>query len=107
MGDARWTRERVRHAASLLRYGRNPAATVYGSIGTDFFLTIAPGWLNLGLWEGDGTDPAEAEVAPKRLVERLAVGLPRGGLILDVGNGLGVQDPVIAEVTGARRLTAL
>jgi MPBQ/MSBQ methyltransferase len=107
MDDARWNRERLRHAASMLRYGRSPAATVYRSIGTDFFLALAPGWLNLGLWEGDGTDPAEARVAPRRLVERLAAELPRGGRILDVGNGLGVQDPVIAEVTGARRLTAV
>jgi len=107
MGDTRWTPERLRHVASMLRYGRNPAATVYRSIGTDFFLVIAPGWLNLGLWEGDGSDPAEARIAPRRLVERLATDLPRGGKILDVGNGLGVQDPVIAEVTGARRLTAV
>jgi ubiquinone/menaquinone biosynthesis C-methylase UbiE len=107
MGDARWTPERLRHVASMIRYGRNPAATVYRSIGTDFFLALAPGWLNLGLWEGDGSDPAEALIAPQRLVERLASELPRGGDLLDVGNGLGVQDPVIAEVTGARRLTAV
>jgi erythromycin 3''-O-methyltransferase len=107
MDDPSWTRDRLRHAASMLHYGRNPAATVYRSIGTDFFLALAPGWLNLGLWEGDGSDPGEALVAPRRLVERLASDLPRGGEILDVGNGLGVQDPVIAEVTGARRLTAV
>jgi cyclopropane fatty-acyl-phospholipid synthase-like methyltransferase len=107
MGDVRWTRERLVHAASMLRFGRNPAATVYRSIGTDFFLAISPGWLNLGLWEGDGSDPSEAGIAPRRLVERLAADLPRGGRILDVGNGLGVQDRVIAEVTGARRLTAV
>lgn len=107
MDAERWSRERLRHVASMLRYGRNPASTVYDSIGTDFFLALAPGWLNLGLWEGDGTDPAEALVAPRRLVERMAADLPRGGDILDVGNGLGVQEPVIAEVTGARRLTAV
>ena len=44
----------------MLRYGRNPAATVYDSIGPDFFLALDEGWLNLGLWEGDGADPAEA-----------------------------------------------
>jgi SAM-dependent methyltransferase len=97
----------VRHAISTLRYGRNPAATVYESLGTDFVLALAPGWLNLGLWEGDGSDPTEALEAPRNLVSRLASDLPSGGEILDVGNGLGVQDPVIAEVAGARRLTAV
>lgn len=107
MADPGWTPARLRHAASMLRYGRNPAATVYDSIGTDFFLALAPGWLNLGLWEGDGSDPAEALVAPRRLVERLAAELPRGGDVLDVGNGLGLQDPVIGEVSAARSLTAV
>ena len=107
MTQPQWTPERVRHALSTLRYGRNPTATVYESIGTDFALALAPGWLNLGLWTGDGSDPEEALVAPRRLVERLAADLPVGGEILDVGNGLGVQDPVIAEVAGARRLTAV
>ena len=51
------TRENLRHAVAMLRYGANPAATVYDSIGPDFFLALAPGWLNLGLWEGDGGDP--------------------------------------------------
>jgi hypothetical protein len=67
-----WTRENLRHAIGMLRYGTNPAATVYDSIGPDFFLALAPGWLNLGLWEGDGGDPNEAPVAVRRLVERLA-----------------------------------
>jgi SAM-dependent methyltransferase len=107
MSEPRWNAERARHAISVLRYGPNPAATVYESIGTDLFLAVAPGWLNLGLWEGDGTDAGEALVAPRRLVERLAGELPAGGDVLDVGNGLGVQDPVIAEVTGARRLIAV
>ena len=102
-----WTTENVRHALAMLRYGRNPAATVYDSIGPDFFLALAPGWLNLGLWEGDGGDPDEAAVAVRRLVERLAGGLPAGGDVLDVGNGLGAQDPVIAEVAEARSLTAV
>ena len=54
MAPTSWTRENVRHAASLFRYDRHPAATVYDSLGDDFFLALAPGWLNLGLWEGDG-----------------------------------------------------
>jgi microcystin synthetase protein McyJ len=104
---AGWTRENLRHAIAMLRYGANPAATVYDSIGPDFFLALAPGWLNLGLWEGDGGDPGEAPVAVRRLVERLAVDLPAGGDVLDVANGLAAQDPVIAEVAHPRSLTAV
>jgi erythromycin 3''-O-methyltransferase len=102
-----WTREHLIHAARLLKQGRNPAAAVYDSIGPDFFLALDEGWLNLGLWEGDGSDPAEAPVAVRRLVETLAADLPRGETILDVGNGLGAQDPVIARVAGASRLIVL
>ena len=102
-----WTREHLIHAARLLKQGRNPAAAVYDSIGPDFFLALDEGWLNLGLWEGDGSDPAEAPVAVRRLVETLAADLPRGGTILDVGNGLGAQDPVIARVAEPSRLVAL
>jgi SAM-dependent methyltransferase len=102
-----WTRENLRHALAMLRYGPNPAATVYDSIGNDFFLALAPGWLNLGLWEGDGSDPGEAPLAVRRLVERLAADLPDGGDVLDVGNGLGEQDPVIAAVVAPRSLAAL
>jgi SAM-dependent methyltransferase len=102
-----WTRENLRHAIAMLRYGANPAATVYDSIGPDFFLALAPGWLNLGLWEGDGGDPEEAPVAVRRLVERLAADLPAGGDVLDVANGLAAQDPVIAEVAHPRSLTAV
>jgi len=91
----------------MLHYGRQPTSTVYDSLGTDFFLALAPGWLNLGLWEGDGTDPAEAPVAVRRLVERLAGDLPQQGDVLDVGNGLAEQDPVIAAVAATRSLTAL
>jgi SAM-dependent methyltransferase len=104
---SRWTRENLRHVGSMFRYGPYPAATVYESIGPDFFLALAPGWLNLGLWEGDGTDPAEAPMAVRRLVERLAHDLPAGGAILDVGNGLGAQDPVIADVVKPSLLVAL
>jgi SAM-dependent methyltransferase len=96
----------LRHVLTFLRQGRNAAAAVYDSIGPDFFLALAPGWLNLGLWEGEG-DEEEAPVAVGRLVERLANGLPRGGAILDVGNGLGVQDTVIAQVVRPARLVAL
>jgi len=102
-----WTRERLRHAATFLVQGRNPAATVYDSIGADFFLALDEGWLNLGLWEGDGSDAAEAPVAVRRLVETLAAELPRDGSILDVGNGLGVQDPLIARIAAPSRLVAL
>lgn len=102
-----WRVEHLRHAATVVRRGRNPAAAVYDSIGPDFFLALDEGWLNLGLWEGDGTDPAEAPLAVRRLVRRVAEGLPVGGAVLDVGNGLGAQDPLIAEVARPRRLVAL
>jgi SAM-dependent methyltransferase len=91
----------------MLRYGRHPAATVYDSIGEDFFLALAPGWLNLGLWEGDGSDPAEAPIAVRRLVETLAAALPTGAAVLDVGNGLAAQDPLISRVAETKRLVAL
>ena len=91
----------------MVRYGRHPAVTVYDSIGEEFFVALAPGWLNLGLWEGDGSDPAEAPVAVRRLVETLARELPKGADVLDVGNGLAAQDPVIAGVAETRRLVAL
>jgi SAM-dependent methyltransferase len=102
-----WTREHARHAFALVKQGRNPAATVYDSLGSGFFLALDEGWLNLGLWEGDGTDPAEAPVAVRRLVHTLAEPLPKGGTILDVGNGLAAQDPLIAEVSRSQRLLAL
>jgi SAM-dependent methyltransferase len=92
---------------AMLRFGRRPAATVYDSIGPDFFLALDHGWLNLGLWEGDGSDPGEAPAAVRRLVRRLAADLPRGGDVLDVGNGLAAQDPLIADVASPRSLTAL
>ena len=107
MTKAGWTRENLRHGAAMLRYGRYPAATVYDSIGDDFFMALAPGWLNLGLWEGDGRDPAEAPVAVRRLVETVAAALPKGSAVLDVGNGLAAQDPVIADVAATRSLVAL
>ncbi len=107
MEKTTWTRENVRHVVSMARFGRHPAATVYDSIGDHFFLALAPGWLNLGLWDGDGSDPAEASIAVRRLVERLAGWLPQGGRVLDVGNGLAVQDPVIADVARTSGLVAV
>jgi SAM-dependent methyltransferase len=101
-----WTRQKLRHALGLLKQGRNPAATVYDSIGSDFFLAVAPKWLNLGLWDGPGTEP-EAPVAVRRLVAALAEELPTDGVVLDVGNGLGVQDVVIAEIAKPRTLIAM
>jgi MPBQ/MSBQ methyltransferase len=100
------TPSNLRHIFRLFHFGRRPAVTVYESIGDDFFLAPAPGWLNLGWWEGDG-DEAEAAQAPARLVERMAEALPRGGAILDVANGLGAQDPVIARVARPRLLVAV
>jgi SAM-dependent methyltransferase len=101
------TRENLLHVAALFRQGARPAATVYDSIGSSFFLALDEGWLNLGLWEGDGSDPLEAPVAVRRLVRTLAEPLPKGGVVLDVGNGLGVQDALIAEVARPKRLIAV
>jgi erythromycin 3''-O-methyltransferase len=107
MAGSNWTRENVRHAMGFVfGYGANPAARVYESIGEDFPLAPAPGWLNLGLWEGPGTEE-EAPHAVRRLVERVASPLPTGGTVVDVGNGLGAQDPVIAEVARPARLVAV
>ena len=103
---AGWTGQHVRHAATMVRQGANPAARVYESIGADFFLAVAPGWLNLGLWEGAGSEE-EAEAACRRLVATLASPLPAGGVVVDVGNGLGTQEPLIARVARPRRLVAV
>ena len=103
----RITPANLRHVGALLRQGRRPAAAVYESIGPDFFLALDQGWLNLGLWEGLGDDPAEAPTAVRRLVGRLAEPLPRGGDLLDVGNGLGAQDELLAETLTPRRLVAI
>ena len=67
---------------------------------------LPPGWLNLGLWEGPGSE-AEAEDACRRLVTTLASALPAGGVILDAGNGLGTQDPLIAGMVRPRLLVAV
>jgi SAM-dependent methyltransferase len=101
-----WTSQHVRHVGEIFKQGRNPAARVYESIGSDCFLALAPGWLNLGLWDGPGTED-EAEHACRRLVETIAAALPAGGVIVDVGNGLGTQDPVITDVARPRRLVAV
>lgn len=100
------TARHVRHAAAMLRQGRNPAARVYESIGPDFFLALAPGWLNLGLWEGPGSED-EAEAACRRLAGTLASALPADGAVADVGNGLGTQDRLIAGLVRPRRLVAV
>ena len=100
------TRENLRHLGRLVRPGPRPVPAVYESLGEDFFLALAPGWLNLGWWDGEGTEE-EAARAPERLVEMLADPLPRGGSILDVANGLGAQDPVIARVVEPRFLAAV
>jgi SAM-dependent methyltransferase len=101
-----WTSHHVRHVREIVKQGRNPAARVYESIGSDFFLALAPGWLNLGLWQGPGRED-EAEAACRRLVETMASALPAGGVTLDIGNGLGTQDPLIAEMVRPRRLVAV
>jgi SAM-dependent methyltransferase len=101
-----WTSQHVRHVAEMVRQGRNPVARVYESIGSDFFLALAPGWLNLGLWEGHGSED-EAEDACRRLVGTLASALPTGGVVVDVGNGLGIQDPLIAQTVHPRRMVAV
>src|SRR5919106_1369435 len=90
----------------MFRLGTRPAVTVYESLGTDFFLAPAPGWLTRGGWGGGGSEGG-APRAPGRLVEILAEPLPRGGAVLDVANGLGAQDPVIARVTVPRLLVAV
>src|SRR3954465_9027276 len=102
-----WTAHNPRHALSMLRFGTNPAATVYDSIGPRFFLALDDGWLNLGLWEGNGGAPAEGPAAVRRRGRGRASELPTRGDVLDVGNGLGAQDVVIAEATEARSLTGL
>ena len=103
-----WTGEHMRHAAEMVRQGRNPAARVYQSIGSEFFLAPAPGWLNLGLWDGDGAvseDRARARMPSAG--GHAGVRAPAGGVIVDAGNGLGVQDRLIAELVRPRRLVAV
>jgi SAM-dependent methyltransferase len=101
-----WTGQHARHAAAMVVRGANPAARVYESIGPDFFLAVAPGWLNLGLWDGPGSED-EAGAACRRLVTTLASRLPAAAVVVDVGSGLGTQDPVIAETIHPRRLVAV
>ncbi len=108
MAQPGWTSRNLRHAATMLWRGNNPAAAVYDSLGSDFFLALDDGWLNLGLWEeGDGSDRTEASAAVRRLVATLAADLPVGRTILDVGNGLGEQDQLIADIANPQTLIAL
>ena len=100
------SRANLRHLVSLVRLGSNPAATVYDSLGGDFFLSPAPGWLNLGLWDGQG-DSSEAEDAVVRLASVLATELPRNSDIVDIANGLGAQDLVVRSVAQPRSLVAV
>src|SRR5215472_14134225 len=100
-----WTGQHLRHVTGMVRQGSNPAARVYESIGSECFLALAPGWLNLGLWDGPGTE-AEAGAACRRLVQTVASALPAGGVIVDVGNGLGTQRRLIAENIAEWQLAA-
>jgi SAM-dependent methyltransferase len=100
------TRGNLRHLWGLVKQSSNPAATVYDSLGSEFFLSPAPGWLNLGLWEGAGEE-TEADTAVRRLVQTVAAELPSKGAVLDVGNDLGAQEPVIAEVASPATLVAV
>jgi hypothetical protein len=72
-----WTIQHARHAAAMVKQDGNPAARVYESIGSDCFLALSPGWLNLGLWEGPGSG-SEAEAVCRRMVQTLALALPAG-----------------------------
>jgi len=104
--QAGWTSRHLRHVAAIFRQDQNPAARVYESIGSNCFLAPAPGWLNLGLWEGSGSEE-EADTACCRLVQTVAAALPEAGVVLDVRNGLGTQDPVIVKVLRPRKLIAV
>jgi hypothetical protein len=73
-----WIGEHGRHVGEIVRQGRDPAGRVYESIGPDFFLALSPGWLNLGPWDGTGSE-GEAETVCRRLVATLASD-PRPGL---------------------------
>lgn len=102
-----WSPQNFRHVGTLLRQRGHAAETVYDSIGPDLPLALAPGWLNLGLWEDPSGPVEEAPLAVRRLVEHVAADLPKGGGILDVGNGLGAQDPVIAQIAEPSLLVPL
>lgn len=80
---------------------------VYDSIGSDFPLALAPGWLNLGLWESGYGDPGRAEEACVRLISTLADPLAEGGDLLDVANGLAAQDVVFDRILAPRSLTVV
>ncbi|MGH3665135.1 MAG: methyltransferase domain-containing protein [Egibacteraceae bacterium] len=75
-----WSRAQVRHLARMARFAPNPVPTIYDSLGDAFFLAPAPGWLNLGLWEGSGD---EAEAAGALPVVGDATRLPLGHATVD------------------------
>ncbi|MGI8574779.1 MAG: methyltransferase domain-containing protein [Egibacteraceae bacterium] len=106
MARVEWTAAQKRHLAAFFGFGSPSAPLVYDSLGSDFFAALAGDWLNLGLWEGPGTED-EAAVASRRLVEALTAPLPERAAIMDVGNGLGASDEVIAERLTPERLVAL
>jgi len=67
---------------------------VYESIGSDFFLAVAPGCLNLGLWDGPGSeDEALAPASAGADAPRPA--LPSRGGDRRCGDGRRTQDPLI------------
>jgi len=73
------------------RDGQPVAAGTVAGEGAEYglvHLALAPGWLNLGLWQGPGSEDA-AEDACRRLVTTLASALPAGGVVLDVGERAG------------------
>lgn len=102
-----WSPAQLRHLAAFFGLRRIDAPTVYNSIGADFLAAPAPGFLNLGLWDTRPGTVAGAPAAAARLVTRLADALPRGGVVLDVANGLGAQDELIAGMLRPRQLVAV
>lgn len=100
------TKENLRHLSVMLRRGKRSAPAIYESIGPDNFLAPAPGWLNIGLWESE-PNFQDAEGACRALVQELCGPLPSSATLLDVGNGLGAQDPVIKEALHPVQLIAV
>ena len=85
---AGWTAQHVRHAAGMFKQGGNPAARVYESIGPDFFLAVAPGWLNPGLWQGPGSEREGGTGLPPARQDAALQPCPPGGRSWMWGMGL-------------------